>query len=158
MPYRRIRAVAYADLTGPAKAVLLAVGICADKHTFRTFAKVDTLAAIAGVSRRTAQRAISQLEEEGWIRLHRRATQHKPAVWEIDILKCEASDINGYTGSGVTESPLEDRESPLAVTESPLTLLSVVQGGQSDTPEMPKRLPDESVTEWMVRVADAREA
>lgn len=157
MPYRRIRAVAYADVSGPPKAVLLALGICADKTTFRTFAKIDTLALIAGVSRRTTQRALDSLESEGWVRLHRKATQHKPAVWEIDVLKCEASaDIKGYTGSGVTVTPLEDREAPLAVTESPLTLLTVHQGGQTDTPDVPARLPDESVMDWVERTREAR--
>ena len=158
MPYRRIRAVAGANVRGSAKAVLLALGIHADKTTFRTFASTDTLAYTAGVSRRTCQRALDDLEAAGWIRLHRSATQHRPAIFEVDVLRCEASmDKKDKRGSGVTVSPLDADLAPLAVTESPLTLLTVHQGGQSDTPGVPVRLPDESVKDWVHRAAEMRD-
>lgn len=70
------RAVARSQgIAKAAKAVLVALADHSDHRTGRTFVGQDTLAAEAGVSRRTVIRAMAELEALGWITRERRHTR-----------------------------------------------------------------------------------
>lgn len=151
--YRCIDAAAHADLTGSRKSLLLAIAYRANRHNFQTFAGLDDLALIAGVSRATAKRALADLIADDWVVVLKEWSQHRPRLLMVNVLKCEANQVRRVkTGSGVTVTPLGEQDDPSGDHSDP----SGFQIGQPEPSGVPDRLPSETVSQWVARIAEAK--
>ncbi|MCB9584382.1 MAG: helix-turn-helix domain-containing protein [Polyangiaceae bacterium] len=117
----------------------------------RAHPSLQRIADDCGMSRRSAIRAIADLESKGWIRCSRQRAekQHIPSVYTV-VQHRSASEMpvpQSHQGS--------DRESPPLVTEShqggdhetPRVVTDSHRGGDRESPKLPNELPIQLPTE-----------
>jgi len=151
--YRCIDAAAHAALTGSRKSLLLAIAYRANRHNFQTFAGLDDLSLIAGISRATAKRALAELVADDWVVVVREYAQHHPRLLMVNVLKCEANQVKKVKRFGVHGEPPGGQNDPSGVQDDP----SGFQAGQFDpSDDLPDRNPGESLDKWIARIAETK--
>lgn len=151
--YRCIDAAAHAALTGSRKSLLLAIAYRANRDNFQTFAGLDDLASIAGVSRATAKRALAELVAEDWVVVVKESAQHRPRLLMLNVLKCEANQVQKVKRLGVHREPPGVQFEPSGVQDDPPGF----QTGQYDPSDnVVDRKEGETVTAWMQRIAETK--
>jgi hypothetical protein len=104
-------AVWASDLTANQKLVAQAISQYTDRDGSSAWPAVPTLAADTSLSDRTVQRSLESLVELGWLRIERRAAQHRPTTYGLVP--------RGDTGSGLRRRPGVTQTTPRGDTRSP---------------------------------------
>ncbi len=95
MSFRVGAAVLYADLPSTQKLVMLVLADHADENGEGIYPSVHRVAALAGMSRRTVQRMLSDLVEGQWIRVAAPSSRHRPTEYAINVEVVEEHAIRG---------------------------------------------------------------
>jgi hypothetical protein len=85
----------YADLPATQKLVMLVLADHADENGEGIYPSVHRVAALAGMSRRTVQRMLSDLVEDQWIRVVASSSRHRPTEYAINVEYVEDHAIRG---------------------------------------------------------------
>lgn len=137
MSFRVSAAVMYADLPHWHKSILHVLADHADDQGRGVYPSVERIALLAGrVSRRTVQRRLRELENDGFIHKVAEATFHRPVEYNIDVAKIETLRYPELGRPPVTQGR------PPVETGASLRRIR----GDSQTPKPVKQPWDEPVT------------
>ena len=87
LPHEYTRGVALTDLDGSAKHLLLSMLTWVNLGTGFHYAGTETMAKAIGKSTKTVQRALYELEREGWIRRSGRAFPGRARITRVNLVR-----------------------------------------------------------------------
>lgn len=129
---------------------LVALGIANHAGDGGSFPSVSTLAKYACVTDRTVQRAVRELEEGGWVKVHindggthKTAPHERPNLYEL-LLKCPP-ECDGSTNHRVAKDPVTQVSPPDADVTPPVTPVSPPPVTPTSPPPVTQVSPEPSL-------------
>lgn len=139
------------------KAVIRCFADHANHQGGNSFPGVDTVARETEMGVRTVQRALRKAEREGWLVVERKASQHRPTTYRVNVEKLDANQgCHSDTSESLQGCQRDTPEKNPGVTSSPSRGVTVTPESEgkvieSTTPRADARATDPRFWTWLER-------